>query len=391
MLFTLTAGLDFSANAEGDALVSEDFGYEVISEEDKTCEITGYTGSATDLSIPSQLNGYTVTSIGKQAFCYNDELTSVIIPESVKTIEYMAFSECSSLSNVTIGSGVTTIGSSAFSYCLNLASIVIPGNVTTVKYEAFYGCHNLANATIGEGVKTIECGAFDFTNITSISIPKSVKEISGSTFSECYHLETINVDSENPCLSSLDGVLFNKNMTTLIKFPIGKTDSSYLIPNTVTIIGEFALSTGYETPSVDNLTDVTIPDSVIVIEDGAFFDRANIVSITLPSGLTAIGEETFAYCKGLKSIEIPNKVESIDDGAFYSCSMLTDAYFSGNFDEWEKISIGSGNWSLTDATIHCTDGIINCKHNFGNNNPYCLVCGKENVDYEEPAEAQLSR
>ena len=123
LVMTLTAfplsGLTAFAASSGD------FEYEVLSETDKTCEITGYTGYATDLTIPSELDGYTVTSIGGSAFAFCDSLTSVNIPDSVTSIGYLAFNSCNSLTSVGIPDSVTSIGDNAFSYCESLMNITV--------------------------------------------------------------------------------------------------------------------------------------------------------------------------------------------------------------------------------------------------------------------------
>ena len=115
MLISITAGMDMTASA----LTSGDFEYNVIY--DDTAEITGYTGSATDVTIPSVIDGYTVTSIGGGAFSNCSSLTSVTIPNSVTRIYNCAFEECSSLTSVTIPDSVTSIGDSAFYYCSSLS------------------------------------------------------------------------------------------------------------------------------------------------------------------------------------------------------------------------------------------------------------------------------
>ena len=125
-------------------------GYFEYSVSDDEARITDYTGSATELVIPSELGGYPVTSIGDYAFEECTSLTSVTIGDSVTSIGYSAFRSCYSLTSVTIGDSVTSIGSSAFRGCTSLTSVTIPDSVTDIKSYAFYGCTSLTSITIPE-------------------------------------------------------------------------------------------------------------------------------------------------------------------------------------------------------------------------------------------------
>ena len=140
------------------AATSGDFEYTIL--EDGTAEITGYTGSAITLEIPSKLDTYTVTSIGDSAFAYNNSLTSVTIPDSVTRIDSGAFYECYNLTSVKIGNGVTSIGDSAFLECHSLTSVTIPDSVTEIGDSAFKECHSLTSITIPDSVTRIGDSAF---------------------------------------------------------------------------------------------------------------------------------------------------------------------------------------------------------------------------------------
>ena len=241
---------------------------------DGKATITGMDESTAvgDISIPPELGGYPVTAIGKEAFYSCDALTSVIIPD-----------------------GVTEIGEEAFSKCYKLASITLPDSVTEIGRSAFFFCSSL----------------------TSITLPEGVTTIGNYVFSSCIILDEIEVSPENPNYTSADGVLFTKDMKTLIQYPEGKSNSEYAIPDGVTTIGDNAFF------SCDFLTSVTIPDSVKTIGDRAFYLCTALLSITIPDSVTVIGKSTFAFCKALTSITISDSVNTIGAMAFCSCKSLT--------------------------------------------------------------------
>ena len=201
--------------------------------------ITGYTGSGGVVTIPSEINSRSVTSLGTNSFAFNSSLTSVTIPNSV-----------------------TSIGS-----------------------EAFLNCNNLSNVTIGTNVTNIGDYAFDGTSLTSINIPGSVANIGVGLLSFCTSLTAINVNTNNPAYVSLAGVLFNKRATSLIEYPAGKVGTFYTIPDSVTSIEDDAFD------ECTNLTSLTIPESVTNIGDGAFGLCISLSSLTIPNSVTSLGQE----------------------------------------------------------------------------------------------------
>ena len=351
--------------------------------------------SLTSVTIPDS-----VTSIGNYAFYGCDSLTSITIPDSVTTIGSSAFSACHNLTSVTIPDSVTSIGDYAFYYCTSLTSVTIPDSVTTIGDYAFYSCTSLTSVTIPDSVTTIGYGAFEYCySLTSITIPDSVTTISGYAFRECDSLTNITVDANNKYYSSDSyGVLFNKDKTTLIQYPIGKTGTSYIIPDSVTTIGSYAFSTCDSLTSVtipdsvttingwafsncysltsvtipdsvtsignyafaycDSLTSVTIPDSVTTIGYGAFEGCDSLTSVTIPDGVTTINGWAFSNCHSLTSVTIPDSVTTIGDYAFYSCYNLNDVYYDSTEEMWNTISIGERNEALTSVAIHFNE----CEH-----------------------------
>ena len=259
-----------------------------------------------------------VTTIGSSAFWYCSSLEAVTIPNGVTNIGYRVFEKCSSLTSVTIPNGVTTIGESAFSNCTSLTSVTIPDSVTTIWDDAFRSCTSLVAMPIPNSVTTIGDWAFlNCTSLPSVIIPDSVITIGNEAFNYCASLMRITVAEENANYCDIDGVLFNKDATTLIQYPAGKTDTSYTIPDGVTTIEKYAFyGCGF-------LMSVTIPDSVTTIEERAFFDCTSLISVTIPDSVTAIESYTFYNCASLISVTIPDSVTTIGNSAFYDCASLT--------------------------------------------------------------------
>jgi uncharacterized repeat protein (TIGR03803 family) len=259
--------------------------------------ITGFTGSGDQLEIPQEINGLPVTSIGTNAFAGAVSLTRIIIPDSV-----------------------TDIGDSAFQGC-GLISISIPNGVTNIGDYAFAGTR-LTSVRIPDSITSIGDRAFAYTGLTNVTIPNSVTDIGESPFEGCTELTAITVDQLNPAYRSVNGVLFDVGLSSLIQYPAGRF-GGYLIPSSVIKIGGGAFS------GCTNLTNVTIPNSVTSIGDSVFA-RCGLTSVTIPNSVTSIGDYAFYNCFSLPSVTIPNSVTSIGEGAFRACSSLTRAYFQGN-------------------------------------------------------------
>ena len=190
---------------------------------------------------------------------------------------------------------VTSIGNYAFFSCIALTSITIPNSVTSIGYGAFNSCPSLASITIGNSVTSIE----------------------ETAFYNCTSLASISVDSANNNFSDEEGVLFNKNKTTLIAYPNAKS-SSYTIPNSVTSIEVYAFRLR------TSLASVTIGNGVTGILDTTFYGCSSLISVTIGNSVTGIGSNAFFGCSSLASVIIPNSVTSISVLAFYSCGSLTN-------------------------------------------------------------------
>jgi len=297
-----------------------------------------------------------VTSIAFCAF-YADysALTSVTIPNSVTNIGALAFAACTSLNSIEIPNSVTDIGQLAFYDCSSLKSVIIPNSVTNIGYGPFVGCTGLTSLTvetdntnycsldgvmfskdktvliqcpggkqgaymIPNGVANIALAAFEkcssltsieipntvtnigneafasCTSLTSVVIPNSVVSIGEDVFKYCSYLTSIDVASDNPNYSSIDGVLFNKEKTTLLRCPNGNTRTEYTIPDGVTTIGQRSFESCWQ------LNSIIIPDGVTTIEANAFEGCVNLTSVSIANSVSTIENEAFLGCQKLTSV-----------------------------------------------------------------------------------------
>ena len=257
-----------------------------------------------------------VTSIGECAFCECNGLTSISIPSSVTSIGNYAFDGCSNLTTVTIPSSVTSIGEGAFNDCEKLTTVSIPASVTSIGNYAFGYCSALTSIEIPASVTTIGEEAFNNTALTSIEIPASVTSIGNGAFIDCEKLTSITVAEGNANYSNdTNGALFNKDKTTLIKYPKGNNADSYVIPASVTSIGEKAFA------GCEDLETVTLPDNVTSIGDDAFNNTA-LTSIGIPASVTSIGKGAFHLCSSLASVAL-NSNPTIGEEAFFYNTTVT--------------------------------------------------------------------
>ena len=276
------------------------------------------------------------TTISVSAFTDCTTLTSVSIPNSVTSIGYSAFYDCRSITSINIPSGVTSIGDRVFGAGTILSMVVdsgntvydsrnncnaiirksdnqlvvgckntvIPNTVTSIGANAFFYCRNLTSITIPNTVTSIGINAFyNCRNLTSINIPDSVTSIDDNAFAGCGGLTSITVDSNNTTFDSRNScnAIIKKSNNELIT-----GCKNTVIPNTVTSIGNYAF---YYCTS---LTNISIPSSVTSIGNNAFSTCRNLTSINIPSGVTAIGTAAFSDCSGLTSITVDSNNITFD-------------------------------------------------------------------------------
>ena len=213
------------------------------------------------------------------------------IPEGVKEIEDDAFFYCEHMTSISFSNDVEKIGSRAFQYCTSLESVFLSNNLKEIGWCAFMDCRMLKDIKIPENVSRIDEYAFgNCTNLKSIFIPQSVYHIESLSFDNCTNLESINVDSNNRCYCSIDGVLLWKFGAALylLRCPIKKY-GSYIVPEKVRRIELFAFQ------NCVNLTSITLPMGLSNVLDSAFWGCNNLQKIIVPYGQRS----RFAKMEGL--------------------------------------------------------------------------------------------
>ncbi|MBR0048064.1 MAG: leucine-rich repeat domain-containing protein [Prevotella sp.] len=243
--------------------------------------LVGYRGSATVITTPATVGGYTVRAIG--GYCFTNNPTSITVSEGVMEIDDRAFGSCSNLTNVSLPTTLTSLGAYAFRNCSSLSAINLPSGLTHIYEYTFYGCSSLGSITIPSTVTVIGTGAFSgCSSLSSVSIPAGMIQIESSAFSGCSSLSSITIPA---------GVTLIENSTFL---------------------------------NCSSLSSVTILGNVTSIEKQAFYGCSNLKSISVPASLYKIGNYAFSD-SGLADFWFNGTVAQwnnvdVDANAFYRTS-----------------------------------------------------------------------
>lgn len=302
-----TSGLVPAESAAGEADVrqaytSGDYSYTVKA--DGTAEITGYSGSGTDITVPGELDGHDVTSIGSEAFMENEQLKSVRLPDSIADIGSRAFSGCISMKSVKTGSGLKSIGYRAFYDCLSLSDATIPDGVTGIGDSAFRGCKSLTVISVPGSVERIGSYAFSScSRLEDLTLSYGIRQIGEHGFAYCSSLQRITIPDSVTVMEA--GAFYRCRDLKTVRLPEG-----------IERVEKEMFSRCWQ------LGDVKVPEGVTSIGENAFYECKSVKHVELPESLTTIETEAFWWCTGLRNIELPPNVRKLGKGVFRACHSL---------------------------------------------------------------------
>lgn len=276
------------------------------------------------------------TSIGQSAFENAKNMAEFHCNATVQSVGELAFYNCMAMESIELPDCCSTFGEMVFYVCPKLKSVKLPSSLTTIPFATFYFCESLPEITLPEGVKNIENLAFhNCKSLTTVNIPVATYKISSTAFGYCEKLSALNVDAANSDYCDQDGVLFNKNKTRLILYPVGKEQARYEVPEGTQIIGEQAMS------------------------------NAPFKELVLPEGLTTILSEGVGYNKQLERVTIPASLASTDK-VFYMCPAML---------EWQ-VAEGCPVYSDIDGVLCNADGTMLLMYPKGRNDEEYTVPGQ---------------
>ena len=256
-------------------------------------------------------------------------LTAIELPSTLKTIGANIF-EGSAITSVTLPETVGAISNYAFKDCVNLTKVFVPESVNEIGDYAFDGCINLTEATVADGVESIGAGAFrNCTALKTTNIPATVKKLNGNPYINCPSL-TLSFDTTNSAYSYESGVIYDAGKHTLIYYSPTKTDKTYVLPESVTILADGAFSNS-------QLETFTLPIGMVKIPDMLFYGSSKLNNVEIPAGVKEIGASAFEGCATFTEVFVPFNVKEIGSGAFAGCTNLAVVTFEN---QKEEIVIG---------------------------------------------------
>lgn len=302
---------------------------------DGTAEITGYRGKRRHLDIPETVDGYTVTSIGQEAFAGNLRLRTVSLPSALTAIQDRAFMASGLVSVIQNDSHLTYIGSKAFRDCSRLTAYTVPDSVTHIGSHAFFGSRSLAFIRVGEGSALERIGeqAFAHTRISRFYVPERAT-LDGSVFCGCIRLKEVALHPDNPYYTLEGATLYTEDLSRLVYHPAALSGEVNLAKQT-RVVGCYAFANS-------SAAAVTLNEGLQTLEEYAFVSSA-VRSVSMPDSVTLLGSNTFegsrlaevrlsasltdipAFCFAgtrLRRIVLPESLTGIESGAFNMCSYL---------------------------------------------------------------------
>jgi hypothetical protein len=335
--------------------------------------------------------------ISERAFSGREDVVNVALPDGFTHIYQSACKGCVNLKSIALPDSLLGIGHGAFKECISLTDIAIPNGVDRLELFTFHGCGALRSVALPDSEITILCHAFNFcVGLEDITIPAKAQKIYPDAFTGCSSMRNIFVDPENAAYSDLDGVLYDKDRTMLVRYPEGKHLKELIVPDGVTEIGEDAFSgcgrleairipaglakisdRAFETWSTmgkgpayvqpyDGVARITVDERNVVYADmdGVLFNKEKTVLLKYPAGRTQaayavpdgvaeIARGAFEGCAAIRSVTLPKSVTKIGWRAFYMCVQLGSVSVSADAIDCE--------WGAFDKTAWYTsqpDGLV---------------------------------
>ena len=317
---------------------ASDFDYEVISEEDKTCMITGYTGNDAVIVIPEQLDGYSVVKIDNYAFWYEHSLVDVTIPDFITWIGYRAFSDCDNLRSVTLPSKMPNYGLSdhVFWNCTSLESIVLPDGLLEVQESTFENCQSLQSVVLPETLHSI--GESAFKGCKKLSSPLTLPhQVDDYAFSGCVKLTEVHF--------------------------ISKAESNYM-----PIIDEYAFE------GCSSLSIVSFDDGLYDLYDAPFSGMQSLTSVTFGKGEYWLCDNSFAGCTGLTNFVLPENIAKIPAGMFDGCTSLQSILIPDSVTEIGENAFRNVGLETLSLRAEFADMLYGC--GFGNKLKHLTITGE---------------
>jgi len=331
-----------------------------------------------------------VTTIGYYAFYKCSNLASIILPKQLKTLHRYSFGGCKALKEVRIPSNVTSIGNGPFSTCPNLKEIKVDENnivFTSIDGVLFkkigtsliliqYPCGKNTPYVIPDNTTSIKAHAFlSCTKLKTLSIPASLETIERGAFSYTSSMISISVNSNNKNFSSVEGILFNKENTTLIRYPCAK-GNSYTIPDSVTVINQTAFT------GCSKLESVSIPSGVRSVEEYAFNGCKKLKSIEFTSENITIQRRAFIDCISLTSVAILSSNASLAKESFKGCNNIDSVFYNGTKNPCGNNTFDTSNeWSVTCVNEQYSDNKF-CGRDFNSSDECISFVSQHNYCYE---------
>ncbi len=333
------------------------FTYVLLS--DNTIEIVGYTGSDKKITIPSEIDGYKVSSIGENAFYNAYTLKKITIENGIEIIGNSAFKNCIQLIEIEIPESVTTIGECAFYNCSRLTEIELPDSVTEIGEKTFYQCQKLKKVQFGSNVKHLQnktfYGCSDLTELIVKEISRSKGDIAVVSADEGTNTEIVDAVVEIPSSVTTigDSVFGGCSSISKVVMHDGVTEIGAKTFDSCAGLTEITLSKNLNDiqyslfNGCNSLLSIEIPDGVEKIDHNAFDGCESLSEVVLPDSITEIEVEAFANCIALTNIEIPDSDVQLKASSFYGCTNLTD------------ITLGDGTTSIGDGAFYSCSNLKN--------------------------------